>query len=155
MIYVDSTWRKHKILQAIDESYNGFIEVERLYINHNGAKAEGKPCITWSQMSDRQIDALYQFLKNLGVLDGKYLKYVCGHCGFKALPTAFYRGRGREYGEHPEHTYCPHCGQSITWHSFKTIREEPDYCDQCNGTDPECGICEYIAPYPRKLKEVM
>ena len=146
---------KQKILEAVENSLSGYISINGLFINNNGISYEDKPLIRWEDMTASQMDNLYRHLSNMNIFDDKIKKIVCGHCGFKALPTAFYRGRGREYGEHPEHTYCPHCGQSITWHSFKTIREEPDYCDQCNGTDPECGWCEYVAPYPRKLKEVM
>jgi hypothetical protein len=149
---------KQKILEAVENSLNGYISINGLFINHNGISYDGKPLIHWDDMTVNQIDSLYRLLSNWSIFDGKIKKIICGHCGFKALPTAFYRGRGREYGEHPDHTYCPHCGQSITWHGCQTIREEPDYCDQCNGTDPECGWCEYVAPYPRRrqnLKEVM
>lgn len=146
---------KQKILEAVENSLSGYISINGLFINHNGISYEDKPLIRWNDMTVNQIDMLYRHLSNMGVFDGKIKKIVCGYCGFKALPTAFYKGRGREYGEHPDHTYCPRCGQSITWHGCRVIREEPDYCDQCNGTDPECGICEYNTPYPKKLKEVM
>ena len=146
---------KQKILEAVENSLSGYISINGLFINHNGISYEDKPLIRWEDMTASQMDNLYRHLSNMGVFDDKIKKIVCGHCGFKARSSAFYRGRGREYGEHPEHIYCPHCGQSITWHGFKTIREEPSMCDQCNGTDPECGICEYNTPYSKKLKEVM
>ena|GEM_PF-1371704 len=45
----------------------------------------------------------------------------CGYCGHKDFEDAFRHGRGREFGEHPEHRYCERCGQSIDWHGFKVI----------------------------------
>jgi hypothetical protein len=149
---------KQKILEAVENSLYGYISINGLLITKQGIKHEEKPWLRWDDLKPRQIDSLYRYLSNLDVFDNCIKKIICGHCGFKARSSAFYRGRGREYGEHPEHIYCPHCGQSITWHGFKTIREEPSMCDQCNGTDPECGICEYNTPYPRRrqnLKEVM
>ena len=38
---------------------------------------------------------------------------VCGHHGPR---HEFGYGRGREYGEHPEHRVCPVCRRSIAWH---------------------------------------
>lgn len=52
--------------------------------------------------------------------------FQCGYCGYRAPEYEFKRGRGREYGEHPEHRYCPECGQSIDWHGFKILWEEED-----------------------------
>jgi len=50
----------------------------------------------------------------------------CGYCGFKGLEEVFKYGKGREYGQHPEHRYCPCCGQSIDWFGFKIIKEVSD-----------------------------
>jgi hypothetical protein len=45
----------------------------------------------------------------------------CGYCGFKGLEEVFKYGKGREYGQHPEHRYCPCCGQSIDWFGHKIL----------------------------------
>lgn len=39
----------------------------------------------------------------------------CGHVADKA---EFKPGRGRSYGQHPDHHYCPACGRSITWFGY-------------------------------------
>lgn len=44
--------------------------------------------------------------------------FQCGYCGYKAPEYMFAYGRGREYGEHPEHRYCPQCHQSIDWYGY-------------------------------------
>lgn len=48
----------------------------------------------------------------------------CGYCGYKDYEDAFEYGRGREFGEHPEHRYCPRCGQSIDWVGYGIFWEE-------------------------------
>ena len=40
----------------------------------------------------------------------------CGFCGYIGKRSEFVWGRGRIFGEHPEHRYCPKCRQSITWY---------------------------------------
>lgn len=45
-------------------------------------------------------------------------QYGCKQCGHIAERAAFALGRGREHGQHPEHKYCPECGQSITWAGY-------------------------------------
>lgn len=43
----------------------------------------------------------------------------CEHCGFKDYEEAFNYGKGREYGQHPSHRYCPSCGVSIDWYGYE------------------------------------
>jgi len=50
--------------------------------------------------------------------------FQCVYCGHIAEPDKFQYGLGREFGEHPEHRYCPECGQSIDWHGFKIVKED-------------------------------
>jgi len=52
--------------------------------------------------------------------------FQCVYCGHIAESDKFKYGLGREFGEHPEHRYCPECGQSIDWHGFKILWEEED-----------------------------
>lgn len=50
----------------------------------------------------------------------------CGYCGYRDFEDAFEYGRGREYGEHPEHRYCPRCFNSIDWHGFGVVKVVSD-----------------------------
>jgi hypothetical protein len=47
---------------------------------------------------------------------------VCKRCGHTADKSEFRAGRGRHLGEHPDHRYCPACGQSITWYGYRTAK---------------------------------
>lgn len=42
----------------------------------------------------------------------------CCSCGHIAPKGEFRYGRGRSFGEHPEHRYCPWCGRSIEWFGY-------------------------------------
>jgi len=44
---------------------------------------------------------------------------VCGCCHKTTTLQECRRGRGREYGEHPDHHFCVHCGQSIDWFGYR------------------------------------
>jgi len=44
--------------------------------------------------------------------------FKCGCCGYLGLECEFKYGKGREYGQHPEHRYCPRCGSSIDWYGY-------------------------------------
>jgi len=50
----------------------------------------------------------------------------CDYCGFIAPEPMFKWGKGKEFGQHPEHRYCPRCLKSIDWFGFKIIKEVPD-----------------------------
>ena len=50
----------------------------------------------------------------------------CDYCGFTAPEPMFKRGRGREFGEHPEHRYCPRCSNSIDWYGHSIIKVVSD-----------------------------
>lgn len=45
----------------------------------------------------------------------------CRRCGYQDKQDAFPEGRGRAYGEHPDHRYCPRCGQSIDWFGYWVV----------------------------------
>ncbi|MCL5265510.1 MAG: hypothetical protein M1343_10050 [Chloroflexi bacterium] len=45
----------------------------------------------------------------------------CMHCCNVAHYSEFRAGRGRQYGQHPEHHYCPNCGLSIEWAMFYDV----------------------------------
>lgn len=50
--------------------------------------------------------------------------FRCDYCGFIAPEPMFKWGKGKEYGQHPEHRYCPKCSQSIDWHGYGVFWEE-------------------------------
>jgi len=52
--------------------------------------------------------------------------FKCGYCGFIAPESLFEWGKGKEYGQHPEHRYCPRCLQSIDWHGYGIFWEEEE-----------------------------
>lgn len=45
----------------------------------------------------------------------------CLACGHTADPAAFKYGRGRPF--HPDHRYCPGCGQSIDYRGYGLVDE--------------------------------
>jgi len=45
----------------------------------------------------------------------------CEHCGFKDCEEIFAYGKSKEYGQHPEHRYCPRCGISIDWYGYEIV----------------------------------
>lgn len=45
----------------------------------------------------------------------------CRRCGYQDKQDAFPEGRGRAYGEHPEHYVCPQCRASITWYGADVV----------------------------------
>lgn len=49
------------------------------------------------------------------------LMYRCENCKHDAPKHEFTKGKGREYGQHPEHRYCPKCAESIDWYGYKVI----------------------------------
>ncbi len=42
----------------------------------------------------------------------------CSECGYVGPKAEFRFGRGRSFGEHPEHRYCPACGRSVDWFGY-------------------------------------
>jgi|GEM_PF-6101726 len=50
----------------------------------------------------------------------------CGCCDFIAPEPMFKWGRGREFGEHPEHRYCPRCSNSIDWYGHSIVKVVSD-----------------------------
>ncbi len=44
----------------------------------------------------------------------------CCKCGHLGPAESFAYGRGRRFGQHPEHRYCPSCGLSIDWYGHVT-----------------------------------
>jgi len=53
----------------------------------------------------------------------------CGYCGFKAPEPMFKRGKGKEFGQHPEHRYCPRCFSSIDWYGYGIVKVVSDTWD--------------------------
>lgn len=33
-------------------------------------------------------------------------------------------GKGRQYGQHPEHKYCPKCGVDLDWYGWRYVSAE-------------------------------
>ena len=52
--------------------------------------------------------------------------FECGYCKFRGPEPMFKWGKGREYGEHPEHRYCPRCHVSIDWYGYSIVRVVSD-----------------------------
>lgn len=46
----------------------------------------------------------------------------CGRCRHTDKASAFAQGRGRPYGQHPDHRYCPSCRGSIEWYGYRRVR---------------------------------
>ena len=151
---------KRKMIDAANESINGVISLGEWgsIIKTGYCDKSNKEFRYWNNISDDEVRNLFRIIQNMGLLDGLVKKIICGHCGFKARPNAFYPGRGRDIGEHPEHTYCPQCGVSIDWYGYKVIREETQgICDECEGYDwyrHGCtGECPYNMQYERRRLE--
>lgn len=57
------------------------------------------------------------------------VRFRCLACNECAPREAFYYGRGRDLGEHPDHRFCPNCRQSIDWQGFVIVGDrvsQPD-----------------------------
>ncbi|MEM5777666.1 MAG: hypothetical protein QXJ06_04450 [Candidatus Aenigmatarchaeota archaeon] len=54
----------------------------------------------------------------------RFAKYIfeCGNCKYRGEENEFEYGRGKQYGEHPLHRYCPKCGVSIDWYGFREYK---------------------------------
>lgn len=48
----------------------------------------------------------------------------CKHCSYRNREEAFQYGRGKAYGQHEEHRYCPRCGYSIDWVGFLIVQPQ-------------------------------
>ena len=101
---------KRKMIDAANESINGVISLGEWgsIIKAGYCDKPNKSFRYWNNISDDEVRNLFRIIQNMGLLDGLVKKIICGHCEFKARPNAFYPGRGRDIGEHPNHTYCPH-----------------------------------------------
>lgn len=53
---------------------------------------------------------------------------MCARCRHVGDSTEFRFGRGRQYGEHPEHRYCPACGESIDWYGYSYVKGGEKEC---------------------------
>ncbi len=47
----------------------------------------------------------------------------CGKCGHVGEQTTFDFGRGKAFGQHESHRYCPACHVSITWFGWRYGQE--------------------------------
>ncbi|MCM8901299.1 hypothetical protein KVG29_08710 [Caldicoprobacter algeriensis] len=48
--------------------------------------------------------------------------FRCDYCGFIAPEPMFKWGKGKEFGQHPEHRYCPRCYNSIDWYGYGVLK---------------------------------
>lgn len=151
---------KRKMIDAANESINGVISLGEWgsIIKAGYCDKPNKSFRYWRNISDDEVRKLFRIIQNMGLLDGLVKKIICGHCEFKARPNAFYPGRGRDIGEHPNHTYCPQCGGSIDWYGYKVVREKPvGVCDECQGINWDkygcIGACPYNMQYERRQYE--